>query len=284
MAQSSNRGLQCATYRDGELIYLPEPRDAKSWGISPDAWRPVAGHVWPDALPVPLNTPSPQMWSARSSFALVDDAEAADLAREMEHDRISGAIRRSERARDKLQWWKDASLIAHHPPGQITARHAEGRVMRAVAVSDADKGARMERSVVGRALADLSAAADQAYAQVDPTHDYAIRFQPLPADHDDFDEAMRWFTALNPPATWHHRRKPWSLNREQRVLFYRARLVPLSYDDIGARVGGISGERARQINVGALAKIHAIANAPSTVLPELTAIRKRNRAYHLGTS
>lgn len=271
--------LQWATYVNNELVFLPPKREAKTWLSQPDAWRPIDGKVWPDPLPKPLIGSVPRM---RSSAL---EATAADLAREMEANRSDaqranarGAYHSEPFSIDKLQWWKDATLIVYKPAGEIDAMMVEGRLMRAVAASQAGYGLTLESRTVGKVLADLSTAADRAFNQEDPTSSYGLRFDPLPQDHKDFDEAMRWFTELNPPHVWHKHRKPWSLNRMQKVLFYRALPVPLSFQDIGDHLSR-SGERARQIYKEALERVGKIANAPKSPNVEIERVKERNREH-----
>lgn len=267
-----------AEYVDGEIRWLPP--DGKNWG-EPSAWQPDTGRPWPDPLPDPLRGPAPRMWSSTLKFALVEDATAADLAREMEDDRESarankGNVERSDL--DKVQWWRDASQITYQAPGEITARMMEGRLMRAVAHAGTESGLTLKSRTVGTLLAELATAADQAFNQEDPRSSFAVKFQPLAQDHKDFPEAMRWFTELNPPHLWHRKREPWSLNRMQRVIAFRAFSIPWSYEEIGQDIGR-TGERARQIHKEALARVLKIANTKAAVSVEIEKLRERNRAH-----
>ena len=270
---------------NGDRVFFPPAREARQWGPQPDAWRPLEGDAWPEPLPAPLRSPGHRMWTSTMKFLLVEEASNAELAREMESDRADAArgyhhVERFDA--DKLQWWKDGTLITYKPAGEIEGKMVEGRLMRAVAACEAGYGLTLESKQVGQALADLSTAADRAFNQEDPTSSYGIRFDPLPQDHKDFPEAMRWFTDLNPPHVWHKRRKPWSLNRMQKVLVYRARPVPLSFQDIGNHLSR-SGERARQIYKEALECAGKIANAPRGENAEIEKVRERNRAFRIAS-
>ena len=271
--------LQWATYRNNELVFLPPKSEAKQWSPQPDAWRPLDGTTWLDPLPEPLRIASDRMWTSTMKFALVDDATASDLAREMEADRADAKRGNVEPfSPDRLQWWKDGTLVTYKTAGEIAPRMVEGRLMRAVAACEAGYGLTLESRTVGQALADLATAADRAFNNQDPTSSYGIRFQQLPQDQADFTEAMRWFTELNPPHVWHKDRKPWALNRMQKVLVYRALTVPLSFQDIGNHIGR-TGERARQIYKEAVDKAGVTANTKTTVNVEIEKVRERNRQH-----
>jgi hypothetical protein len=286
IARNPSGRLQWGTIIDsGEIKWLPPQREARQWGEQPDAWRPIG--AWPDPLPEPLNTPQPRLWSSRMKFALVDEASSADLAKEMEHDRESARAQRNARDPEtKSQWWKDPYAIKYQTAGEIgmadvggiMRNMAEGRLMRAVATCGAGYGLSIESKTVGQVLADLATAADEAFRQSDPTSDGAIRFKPLPQDHQDFTEAMRWFTQLNPPSSWAKRREAWSFNRMQKTLLFRALPVPLNWREIGTRIKR-SGERSRQLYSEAITMATRIANTPNQLSNEMEQLRERNKAF-----
>lgn len=270
--------LQWGTILDtGEIKWLPPQREAREWGEQPSAWRPLG--PWPDPLPDPLNTPAPRLWSSRMKFALVDEATTADLAREMENDRESARAGRSAEPVDtRSQWWKDPYAIKYQPAGGVTREMAEGRLMRAVAACGARAGLTLENRTTGTVLADLATAASDAFRQFDATSDGAVQFRPLPQDHQDFCEAMRWFAMLNPPKSWAETRRLWTFNRMQKALLFRALPVPLNWREIGTRIKR-SGERSRQLYSEAVVMACRVANSPNRSTAEMNALRERNQAF-----
>lgn len=229
-------------------------------GDAPDYYQPI----WPDKWAVPLPEPitfreaEGRMWSARASIGHnqppPDDDPLADDAR------ASG------------QWWRDPLAIAYEPTGRVSQRMAEGRVMRAVAWC----GAGRDLSLKSRTPNDVLAEMADFYEQAGGEFRDAARFHPLPQDVDDFETAMRWYVQLkDPPRDGAGR--PWSLNMAQRVLLYRARPVPLSFQEIGWAVHR-SAERARQVYHRAVERCHAFANGGAGPADRaLEALRQRTR-------
>lgn len=251
-----------AEWRRGTPVVLP-PHAA------PVLWQPQAPQKWLAALPQPVpRVAAAAMWSSRGE--MLDDAAAA----------IDGVP-----ASKGDLWWRDAHAIVYEPPGTVSPRMAEGRVMRALAVCGHGIDVVVRTRSFGALLADLAARADhQPYA----TSDYAPRLAALPADRSDFDTAMAWLTALNPrgvPSVWG--RADWSLSRAQEVLAHRAARVPLSFDVIGG-LWGISGEAARQAYARSIAAVTRVANgetawphavAAPTRVDHIAAVRARNRDW-----
>lgn len=264
---------------------LPPKGQERRWGMQPEAWRPVPGDDWPEKLPSAMLSPKARFVTEKLKFTLVEEATAADLAREMEHGReVARAYRGDDGEVDpKKQWWKDPYTIKYEPPGEVTEKMAEGRLMRAVAACDARAGLTLEARTAGTVLADLATAADQAFRQFDATSDGAVRFRALPQDIHDFCEAMRWFAMLNPPKSWAETRKPWTFNKMQKVLHYRALPVPLNWREIGDRIDR-TRPRATALYEEAVAMACQIANAPDRSTAELEALRERNRAFKRGAA
>jgi hypothetical protein len=273
----------CTMISGGEMMFLPPKGQERNWGDQPSAWRPATKTPWPDPLPAPLPSTSPRMWSSSMKFALVDEASASELAREMEENRrTAGAETVSRDRRDpiQVQWWRDASEIKYERRGEVTRRNLEGRLMRAVACSGAGLGLTIETRTVGKLLADLSTAADRAMIGDDPVTDYAPRLQPLPRDHDDFEEAMSWFAGLNPPEQRQANHAPWSPNRRQTVLILRALPIPFSFQEIGDYIGR-KKQRAQQICSEAVDVCLMIANEPAGVPRAIEQLRERNRQHKM---
>lgn len=252
-------------FRSGRIVWLPEDADRDSWPAQPSCWQPEDSATWPHELPQPIiSSGTPRLWSARTSFGAVDDAEAADLAREMEDDReaaraqAESIARSSDDAFSGRWWWGDVGQIKYQPAGQISLEMAEGRIMRALAmcggpgVLAAHRGTTLNL-IVSAAEVSLDEIADAVEAR-------NLRFRPMPQDHDDFDVAMAWFAALNPPEHWHHQRQRWTFNRPQQVLWARARDNPRSFSDLAHKYG-VSPQRVRAIYAESISKCWRFANS-----------------------
>ncbi|MGE4340330.1 MAG: hypothetical protein AB7E55_30930, partial [Pigmentiphaga sp.] len=161
---------------------------AMALGPHPDAWQPLVANKWKGALPPPIKVISPQMWSSRTKFTAVDEAEAAELAREMERDREMAQSANNGETIEvggiRLPWWRDATLVTYSEPGKISVSEAEARVSRAI-LSDGIRCRTEEVLEVhtATALADLIASAgDDEYATAMA---WLMRFDALPQDRDD---------------------------------------------------------------------------------------------------
>lgn len=271
--------------KDGDRVFLPPKGLEKKWGDEPEAWRPIG--AWPDPLPEPLRGVEPRLYSSTMKFQLVEDATSADLAREMEQDRAD-AQRGDVSSADRfdplhLQWWRDNTKIKYEARGQVTKDNCEGRLMRYVAcfVAPFDEGEELtlRTMTTSQILVRLIEQANKGDATEVASSSYAPRLFPIKPDHDDFLEAARWYTRLNPVETWGENRRLWKRNKAQQVLAFRAKRVPWSYAEIGEKVIGKSGERARQIYSETIKRALAIANAPEVVDPRFEELRERNRAF-----
>jgi hypothetical protein len=86
----------------------------------------------------------------------------------------------------ELQWWRDHTQIKYDVAPNITLRMVEGRLMRAVACCGAHTSRRFEAVPIWREIGQ-AAAALLANIENNSSPDLIIpRFQPLPADEDDF--------------------------------------------------------------------------------------------------
>jgi len=133
----------CRKGDEGEVVWLPPPSPRGApWPDEPDCWAPTAkGWRWPGgAAPEPLPPHHvPRMWGARQAFGAVDEAVAAELAREMEADRQqarsengSGRADGGRNGQGRSLWWMaDGLNLRHDPAGQVERRDAEARLMRA---------------------------------------------------------------------------------------------------------------------------------------------------------
>ncbi len=278
----------------------PPPDASRPWagwhtleGHQPDYWQPLNAAMW--SLPLPpahqFRETESIMWAAKSRFQAVEDAEGADLAREMEADRAMARDGRPRAATGKgqvpAQWWRDATQVAYQPKGEITMKMAEARILRAVAFCGVGRGLTLE----SRTPLDVLAAVADAYEQAmnsDPP-DPMARFRPLPCDQSDFDTAMGWFVALAPVEARGKGWKPWGLTRLQKILVWRARDVPLSFDDIGG-IWNVSGSNVKQMyhggkgRAGVIEKVWRAANGlpihrSIKVADQMAELRERNRAF-----
>lgn len=250
-------------------------------GVYPKYWQPQRPDKWMAPLPPPAHvSASGIMWSEGMRFQAVEEAEAAELARDMERDRemarngskhIFAASHKPEQA-----WWRDVSLIRYEPAGAVTEKMAEGRVMRAVALCGHGQGLTIRVSTFGDILARM--------IKADPTEpdfsDYIPRLQAFPQDHGDFLTAMSWFVALNPPPPRFTISDTWEFNKAQLCLHYRSLNDPLSFDEIGGlKEIRMSGENARKLYASTIKRITAIANQEVAIpaFAQIESLRERNR-------
>lgn len=250
-------------------------------------WQPQYPDKWQAPLPEPIVGTQRQMWSERMSFGAVEDAEASELAREMERDRQmardAGSVLDHTQIDDDPRPWRDASWIRYDPPGAITPKMAEARIMRAVALCGHGRGLTITSKTASDVLAKLAAKAQgQEYA----TNDFVAHLQAFPQDHADFDVAMSWFVALAPrPINRIHTvRADWDFNNRQNVLIFRALDVPLSFEQIGNRVEFQMSKQAVQDLYNRTMRVVAkVANGVPVMLgdgktqaEQLAALRERN--------
>jgi len=100
-------------------------------------------------------------------------------------------------------------------------------------------------------------------------------------DIGDFERAMAWFTALNPPDL-RASAKAWTYNRQQKVLAVRSFGHPWSFGLIGER-WGMTPDGARQMYQRSIEAVWRVANGrPAytwvTTVDQIEALRERNRA------
>lgn len=268
-----------AEWKRGKATPLPR-------GAEVLLWQPQSPEKWKAPLPPPARRIEPgRMWSSTTSFTLVEEAEAAELAAEMERDRADA--RRGHGAADiypehhkpEMAWWRDADQVRYEPAGQITPRMCEGRLMRAVALCEHGRGLTLRIRSFGTILAQMAARLEQ---QDYATSDFVPRLKALPADISDFETAMHWFVALNPmPLPEPGSRAQWVPSRPQEVLLFRARNIPLSFEEIGARVEwNVSGEAVRRMYDRAIRRACRIANGQQVeTIDQIGAVQERNRAW-----
>lgn len=293
--QQRSKSWGWVTLRDGELQPLPpRGREKSAWAPDPVCWQPVAAEwTWPGEAPKPLLPHQvPRLEGTSYASKAVSDAEAAEMAREMEADREAARARNDGHAKpvDDNRWWVDATNIRYEPAGEISPRMAEGRLLRALAWCGAGRGLTLQSSTVGALLARMAEVASGEAAAAEAEKQARLhnlpRFRPLPKDHEDFPAAMGWYSALNPPENWGARREAWSLNRMQRVMLMRTLTIPLSWADIGSMLH-ISGTRVRQVYARGMESCHRVANGGSAypgrrIVDQIEALKERNREHRRG--
>jgi len=279
------------TYVGGEIVKIPPPGKAgEDWPAAPDRWQPLnTAWTWPRGVRIPRPLPNPirpAMYSSRGSGRGLTDEDYAQLAAEVAEDR-EAARANPERSRSgeiiEVRWWRDITQIKYEPPGEVTARHCEGRALRAMAHCGAMRDRDLGKIRVDPTLAEVAEAVRAASSDVD--RGWLDRFRPLPMDESDFETAMKWIVALNPVEMRHKSREPWSLSRGQLVLLYRALDVPLSWADIGReRQFSVSGTRVQNIYKQTVEACLRAANGKQAFpwlkgTDQVKALRERNRAY-----
>lgn len=293
--QQRSKSWGWVTLKDGELQPLPpRGREKAAWAPDPVCWQPVSeGWTWPGEVPSPLLPHQvPRIVGTDYTSRAVTDAEAAEMAREMEADREAARARNDGHAkqRDDNRWWMDASSIRYDRVGEISPRMAEGRMLRALAWCGAGKGLTIQTSTVGSLLARMAEVASGEAAAAEAEWQERLhnlqRFTAGPKDYDDFPIAMSWFSALNPPENWGRHRKAWTLNRMQRVMLMRTLTIPLSWPDIGVALN-ISGTRVRQLYAKGMECCHRVANGQSAfpgrrIVDQIEALKERNREHRRG--
>jgi hypothetical protein len=261
-----------------DASYLPPKGDVDrkqhQWGPDPEWWQPVDPAAWAYPLPVALPSPAPRKAKAR---AKPEDAPEAAYGR---------------------RWWRDEPYLIRYdqPVGDISRTMVEARLMRALAIGRVYAKTSLRRQIAdavpqlampAEPIVAVSRASAEAFAdwpQETASSDGAVPLEPTPDDIGDWITAMSWFAAINPPELWHSGRKPFTLNREQRVLVWRALDNPLKWRQIAARIGGRHWTRAAQIYNLAIDRCHRVANGKPafphrTIRDQLVEIKERNRAF-----
>lgn len=252
---------------DEPVVWLPRARDAERWAAEPEAWQPLdaAIWVWPNGAPPPppLRECEPRMWSATCRFQAVEDATAADLAREMEGDRASAnaAPRSSEPLRGResaaqTQWWLDPSQVTYSPPGMISVREAEGRFMRALLTERAVRVERPRLATFGGVLASHIKQEPLTWRELAEQDPEPERWEPSGRDQDDMPVALAWRVALpadvheivkarslTPPKPWAVLALLYGLHRGDVKDLYRTAIERLA-DEANGR-GSIRGNEMR---------------------------------------
>jgi hypothetical protein len=213
--------------QDGSDRYLP-PKNAQkgphAWSPEPDWWQPLHPEKWDAPLPPPLPPLEP--------YRIHDGKErmVTNIRGRPRRARQRGGDRDILPADDKPWWW-DATAIRYEPSGKIIRDMAEGRLMRALAVSGA--GTAGASSPVENAVTfhDIATAATNVAMEALVSVPVRDKLALGPLDNADWLTAMGWFAELNPPGLavvsahdkW-ARGERW-LSEEQKILVWRARRV-----------------------------------------------------------
>ena len=215
-------------------------------GVTPSVWQPQHPDRWKAPLPdpvAPFVTPMP----------------ATDVIAE------------------SPQWWRDINTIRYEDIGSISQRMAEGRVMRAVAACGEGIASHHVRTFSSM----LAEFASEHHGSDYPVNDYAPRLRQTRDDIADFDVAMAWFAALNPPDLRNGSAEAWSFNRSQKVLVLRSLGHPWSFGKIADK-WGLTPDGARKLYVRSIEAIWRVANGmPAyswvSTVDQIEALRERNR-------
>ncbi len=248
----------------------PAPRPAAEWLPNPEWWQPIDPAKWQAPLPNPLPPPLLVQPDTQRMVNIRARRRPAETAK----DRA---------VEDGAPWWWDASAIVYEPPGAVTPRMAEGRLMRALAAPGAvgaEAAPRRQRDYALASIADARAEAEREAALSGlPPRD---ELEPGPADLADWLTAMAWFAALDPPELRARGHLPWMLTIEQKVLAWRAQRR--SWASIALMVRR-SRTWGRDAAARSLARVTRIANGVSPdphrrSRDAMAALSERNRAHH----
>lgn len=238
----------------------------------PHLWQPLHPHLWRAPLPDPV-------------VLSTDGIMATTIQRFSAVDAASGIDRGMVSHETHKPSWHDHLKVRYEPKGSVTLAMAEARTMRAMACCGAGRGWQPRQTLTSDVLAVSANLMQLATAEIESGDVDAIpaRFQPVPADYQDFEIAMGWVAALNPPEFWSKRRRAWSLSKTQRVLLWRSLPAPLSFAAIGDELGWSGHQRAQQVYAEGVEKVWRAANGlrmhkQLEPVDQIAALRERNRA------
>lgn len=204
-----------------------------------------------------------RLWNSRQSFDAAAAAEEMEAERSLSRasDSRSGSRPDARGEKRKLWWLADAGGdLKWRPPGRITRREAEGRIMRALAsevFSRDAEGLGLHRSAL---IDDMDEQDVRALAEIEEGDGVPV-FTASGQDNDDYALAMAWFTALGAReasadvlSASNGRRRVRPLTQRQRVLIFASRLAGLSYADIGRAMRRDNEKPLSRARVGQLLK------------------------------
>lgn len=279
-----------ADLEDGLTEIPPRGREKAYWHTLPECWQPLelSKWTWPGGVPKPLAPHQvPRLSSTTMLFSALDEATDAEIAAERQSDREAAQARQDDA--DEIassRWWRNPFNVKYEDRGSVLPRNCEGRVMRVMAHCGAGNDRRLGQIRSNQALAQVIAdTADSAKADVETSR--LARFQPLPRDHQDFDMAMSWVAALNPPELRRRNTKGYSLNRAQEVLLLRALDNPWSFRDIGEWFGfgeKVARQQAHRMYRAAVSSCCRVANGHPAyrqlhIADQIRLLQERNREF-----
>lgn len=259
-SRQRDRRLRWAVMEHGEPVYLPRRKDRDDWPPDPECWQPENAAVWiwpPGPVPTPLPVlVRPQMvaQSGRRRWnAMADQAERAAAIRAEALAGLEPEAPAATHPARATRWWL-TELPSYSPPGDISVREAEGRVMRAI-LTDGIRQMELPRGWAssGNTLQDM-------IAEHVGGEDGPEPFDPSPADVSDYLVAMGWFAALATLAQRPRGRRGFTLSHEQGLIVMHAH--GLSWTRISGVIGR-SHEHARQAYGATLDRLWHIANGRS---------------------
>lgn len=247
------------------------------WVPTPESWQPsVPGWTWPNGVvPEPLPSCEDRMWSSTLRFAAVEEAEAADLARDMERDRADACRQSMDDDPDEAdtQRWRDVHEVAYREPGKITAAEVEARVCRALCYDRIIPHDIKRQRSNAAVLADLKRWLDVLSA--DPTDDYRPPFRPTAEDYADYLIVMDWIAEayVDKPGGW-------AGSDECEIMAGRVLDPPKAWTEIGEALG-MSRQGAKKRYDKFLRRLTSIANGGGTAKLAAVAdeVQSRNRAW-----
>lgn len=174
-------------------------------------------------------------------------------------------------------------MVTYSQPGHITAREAEGRLMRAF---NTERWVRVERPschTFGGILANLARTVPLSPAELAAADPVPIRDEPTGRDRDDMLTALSWLKALpmgRIAAIELDGRVHWAGIYDD-ILRQRSLQPAKSWREIGRGMKG-SHEQARQMYAQALALVTDAANGRTTTWSQrraerLAAVQEGNR-------
>jgi len=168
--------------RRGKVEWL-----GKQWGDDPEAWQPLDPAKWRMPLPDPIPP----------AFARFERKPVATPSE----------------PREGPPWWREPHLVTYSPPGFVTPREAEGRIMRALLTAQATRledprGGGSNSAWIAKMIFKFEI---EHGIRERPTYWHA-RFQPTARDVSDCAICIQWMRgtlyallalrAADPPFTW----------------------------------------------------------------------------------
>lgn len=259
----------------------PKTGGVAQWlpGLEPEAWQPISLVTWEwprGVVPEPLASTTGLMWSSTTRFGAVEDAESAELARDMERDRDCarrGSSMGGEADAPEPQKWRDVHEVAYREPGGITVAEVEARVCRALSYDRLIPLDIKRQRTNAAVLADLKQWLE--VSDADPTVDWRPPFKQAAQDIEDYPRVMDWITEVycDTPGGWER-------SRESEIMAGRIKDPPESWDEI-AEAQGVSRRAVRKRYDRLMQKLAVVANggADGKLAALAARVQESNRAF-----